>query len=336
MTGIINLYKEAGMTSHSCVAAVRKILGTRKVGHAGTLDPEATGVLPVLVGSATRCSDYFLKAGKEYEATARFGFVSDTQDVWGKVEPYADAVDTSRITGETVAEALKAFEGDILQVPPMYSALKKDGVPLYKLARKGIDAYPEARKVTVYRAEFLGLTDDDGFPSAKIRIKCGRGTYIRTIINDLGADLGCGAVMSSLKRVAYGGLRLGDAVTLAGLKEAASSNGLQNVLLPVDTVFEGRPRAELSEKEFSAYMQGKTLALKASRFNLQNSEGELKKGCLFEDGSTREEDVPLTRNGRIFATCTLVPADEDEGSKTGAGFTGFVKTVHGRFFGVED
>ncbi|MBO7399039.1 MAG: tRNA pseudouridine(55) synthase TruB [Clostridia bacterium] len=332
MTGIINLYKEAGMTSHSCVAAVRKILHTKKVGHAGTLDPEATGVLPVLVGNATRCSDFFLKAGKEYEAVARFGFVSDTQDVWGKVSPAEGAETAQGLTPEKIAETLKTFEGEIFQVPPMYSALKKDGVPLYKLARRGIDAGIEARKVTVYTAELEGvegLGDGNGFPKAKIRISCGRGTYIRTIIHDLGEELGCGAVMSSLKRTAYGNFRAENAVTLAELAEAAAGNRLETILEPIDTLFAGRPRAELSEKEFFAYMQGKSLVLDPARFLIPDGAGPAEEHSLFADGFEREEDVPLTRNGRVFATCTLVPADSD-------GKDGFVKTVHGRFFGVED
>lgn len=294
MNGIINLKKESGMSSHTCVARVRRILNTEKVGHPGTLDPEATGVLPILVGSATKCSDFFLDIGKAYVGTATFGIKTDTQDIWG------NTLETSekRPTEDAVREALKLFVGDIMQVPPMYSALKKDGVPLYKLARKGETIAQEPRPVHVYEARLLEFTGD----TAKIYIHCGRGTYIRTIINDLGEKLGCLAAMSALERVSYGPYRIENAVTLSELSERK-----EECITKMDMLFTDFPKLTLNEINLKRYLQGKTVSVKRDELK---DEGE--NLCLY------------TEDGIFFATCSWKRNAEDNK----------ITLIRGRFFGL--
>ncbi len=263
MKGIINLYKEKGLTSHSCVAAVRRILKIKKAGHPGTLDPQATGVLPIMVGGATRCSDFFLEMRKTYSAEATFGLVSDTQDIWGNVE--RTELSTAGVSENSIKEALKRFQGEVLQVPPAFSALKKDGVPYYKLARRGETVDAEARPVNIYSCELRSFSvNREGLPTAKIEVCCGRGTYIRTIINDLGLMLGCGAVMSELERTSYGVFKSENGVTLSKLREAAENGSLEGFICPVKSVF-GFPSMEVTSPEYKKYLEGKALPIGTER-----------------------------------------------------------------------
>ena len=320
MKGIINLNKAPGMSSHDCVAAVRRITGEKKTGHPGTLDPMASGVLPILAGGATRCSDRFLDMEKTYVGTARFGLVSDTQDVWGNIISRKDP-EAVKVTEEQIAAALECFRGEILQRPPAFSALKKDGKPLYKLARKGIAVEADPRPVTIYDIKLLRVFAEEGLPAAEISITCGRGTYIRTVINDLGEAIGTGAVMTALRRVSYGGFRVENAVTLEELAALAESGRLEEALEPIETVFRGAPEAELDENEKKAYMQGKTVILPADRTGGADHSGEVLVKC----------------GGKLFATAKLVPAEpaggidgrnasEDEGRS-------LVRLVPARYFG---
>lgn len=294
MNGIINLKKERGMSSHTCVAKVRKILNTAKVGHPGTLDPEATGVLPILVGSATKTSDYFLDVGKAYVGEATFGIKTTTQDVWGEI------VETSekRPTEAEVLAVLSDFLGEIDQVPPMFSALKKDGVPLYKMARKGEIIEQESRKVNVYDVKLVSFSGD----KAKIYVHCGRGTYIRTIINDIGEKLGCLAAMSELTRVSYGPYKIEDAVTLSELAENP-----EKYILPMDGIFVGCPKLTLNEMNLRRYVQGKTVSVK--RDDLSDVGDNL---CLY------------TEEGTLFATCSWKRNPDDKR----------ITLIRGRFFGL--
>lgn len=317
MTGIINLYKEKGMTSHTCVAKVRKILKIKKTGHPGTLDPEATGVLPIMVGGATRCSDLFLDMKKTYRAEATFGLRSDTQDIWGNVE--RTGADVTALTREAVKEALSGFKGTVLQVPPAYSALKKDGVPLYKLARRGEAVEAEARPVNIYSCELLDFSiSSEGLPVAAIEVCCGRGTYIRTIINDLGGALGCGAVMSKLERTSYGDFKAENAVTLGDLEEAEKNGSIDSVVRPVRELF-GFPMLDLTQKEFTAYMQGKTVTAFPENIRFPESAGttaDLESAGTVEGGN-RGANVPektrvlLLYEGREFALCEIMPCGGD-------------------------
>ncbi|MBL7183433.1 MAG: tRNA pseudouridine(55) synthase TruB [Anaerolineae bacterium] len=212
MSGILNIDKPAGMTSHDVVDRVRRISGQRRVGHAGTLDPAATGVLVVCLGQATRVAEYLMASDKVYRAQIRLGVSTDTHDAEGEVTATAE-VDVGE---EEVREALASFVGSIQQVPPMYSALKREGVPLYKLARRGITVEREPRSVEIHDIELLQWT-----PSLfTIRVECSPGTYIRALARDLGQELGCGAHLHRLTRLASGHFTLEKAVRLDELAEA--------------------------------------------------------------------------------------------------------------------
>lgn len=255
MNGILCLDKPTDMTSFSCCAVVRRLLGTKKVGHGGTLDPMATGVLPVLVGNATRALDFLPDHRKRYIASVRFGAVSDTLDVWGEVRETGAALPT-RAAAE---EALAAFRGDILQVPPMMSALKKDGKRLYELAREGIEIEREARPVTIERLELLDF--DEAAGTATIDCTCSKGTYIRTICDDWGRALGCGAVMSGLRRTMAVGLSLDDAITLDEARELAKNGMLHERLIPVEEALAVYPALSVSVGQAVRFKNGGALAL---------------------------------------------------------------------------
>ncbi len=223
--GIIIIDKPADWTSMDVCAKLRGILKTKKVGHAGTLDPMATGVLPVFVGQATRGVSFAESGEKEYVATLRLGLVTDTQDVSGRVlEEHPAAV-----TASEVAAALPRFTGDILQIPPMYSAIKVNGQKLYDLARQGREVERRPRAVTIFALELVQQLSPTDF---QLRIRCSKGTYIRTLCHDLGQLLGCGGCMAALRRTMAAGYTLAESHTL----EEAQAQG-ETLLRPVDTLF---------------------------------------------------------------------------------------------------
>lgn len=227
--GVIPILKKVGMTSHDVVAKARKILGTKKIGHSGTLDPAVSGVLPLLVGNATRLSDYFMNAPKTYRCVMRLGYSTDTQDATGEVvsscnpglfEAYPYRMPELKAL---IAQTLCGFEGEIVQIPPDYSAVKVGGKKLIDLARKGkaIAAKPE-RRVTIYHINLLHVRDarETGYPEVEFDIVCSKGTYVRTICHDVGELLGIKAHMKSLVRLESGGFTLGDAIPLEMLRPA--------------------------------------------------------------------------------------------------------------------
>lgn len=224
MQGIINLNKPQGMTSHDCVGMIRRLTGIKKVGHAGTLDPMATGVLPVCVGRATRIMQYLDDEKKEYVCGMLLGRRTDTQDIWGTTleEVIPDEEQLRRVT-----DVLKGFEGDILQTPPMYSALKYKGKKLYEYARKGIEIEVKPRKIHVDEIEILNIKDY----YVTFRILCGRGTYVRSICDEAGRILGCGACMSSLERTLSAGLRIEESVDADALKEMTADE-IEAIIYP--------------------------------------------------------------------------------------------------------
>lgn len=230
--GIIIIHKEQNYTSADVVALLRGMFGQRKIGHTGTLDPNATGVLPVCLGSATRLCDMLTDQTKEYRAVLEFGKTSDTQDIWGTVEELTEA-SWKTLTAEQIAEAAASFLGTYEQLPPMYSAVKIGGKRLYELARAGVEVERKKRKVTIHEIEVLRVD----LPVAELRIRCSKGTYIRTLIADLGEKLGCGAVMTGLVRTATGGFSLDQAYTLGQVQEMKDTGRLQETVLPVDSVF---------------------------------------------------------------------------------------------------
>lgn len=255
MNGILCLDKPPEMTSFACCAVLRRLLGIKKIGHAGTLDPMATGVLPLLVGNATRALDLLPVHDKRYLATMRFGFISDTLDIWGETEA------TGRPLPELAAveAALAAFRGDILQVPPMTSALKKDGVRLYELARRGIAIEREARPVTIYSLELLSYDALAG--ELTLDCACSKGTYIRSLCDDLGRALGCGAVMTGLRRTMAAGFTEADCLTLEDARLLADEGTLAERLRPVDGVFAVFPAIRVTDKQAVRFQNGGALAL---------------------------------------------------------------------------
>ncbi len=254
--GVINIYKEAGYTSFDVVARLRGILGQKKIGHTGTLDPDAVGVLPVVVGNATKLVEYLTDKRKEYVAVFVPGTVTDTQDISGTVlsscEPDVDE--------EKVKAALKSYVGDIMQIPPMYSALKVNGRKLCNLAREGIEVERKARPVTIYEIELLSYeTGDDGRPEITIRVECSKGTYIRTLCHDVGQTLGCGAVMTSLKRTMSGQFDIKDSITLDELQRMKVEGNLADAIIPVDKMFEEYPALKLTGEQLRLARNGNVI-----------------------------------------------------------------------------
>ena len=227
MDGIINVYKEKGFTSHDVVAVMRKIANQKKIGHTGTLDPEAEGVLPVCLGKATKLADYIMASEKQYRAMVRLGITTTTEDASGEVLEER-AVD---VTEEELQKALLSMEGEQMQVPPMYSALKVNGKKLYELAREGKEVERKARKVTIFGIRLLQFLPPD---RAEILVDCSKGTYIRTLCADLGKRLGCGAHMETLLRTKSGRFTLENACSLEELRTLAAENRLEEALLSME------------------------------------------------------------------------------------------------------
>lgn len=253
MNGIINVYKEAGFTSFDVVAKLRGMLQTKKIGHTGTLDPEAVGVLPICVGNATKVVELLTDRTKEYVATIHFGVITDTQDMTGTVlEEHYDRL--SALSQDEIADAIYSFQGTIYQIPPMYSALKVNGQKLVDLARKGIEIERKPREVTIYELEILNSGEE-----YQIRVVCSKGTYIRTLIHDIGLKLGCGAAMEQLERTRVGEFTKSTALTLSKLQELKDSGELDSVLQPVDIMFQNYPALRIKENEMKAMLNGNQL-----------------------------------------------------------------------------
>lgn len=227
--GVILVNKEAGMTSFDVVAIIRRIMHTRQVGHTGTLDPMATGLLPVMIGRAVKASEYLSSDGKSYEAIMLLGITTDTEDVTGNVLSRTDRV----VSLDDVKKAASSFVGQIYQVPPMYSALKKDGKKLCDLARQGITVHRESRPVNIYS---LDVKQGENENEYVLNVSCSKGTYIRTLCADIGKALGCGAVMASLKRTKTGGFSLDDAHTLSEIEKMSESE-LDSIILDTESLF---------------------------------------------------------------------------------------------------
>jgi len=249
LSGVLIIDKPSEWTSHDVVAKLRGVLRQRRIGHGGTLDPMATGVLPVFVGRATRAAEFCGNADKEYVAGIKFGIVTDTQDITGNVlEEKAVAVEVSDL-----AELLPQFRGRLEQIPPMYSAVKQGGKKLYELARKGIEVERKPRDIFVSELELIPAEMGD---DPTLRIVCSKGTYVRTLCHDIGAALGCGAALSSLRRTRAGVYSADQSYTLDEVTAAASSGSLQNLFLPVDSIFSDFPAITLSEADVRKVKNG--------------------------------------------------------------------------------
>lgn len=284
-SGILLIDKPEGATSHDMVGLTRRLFSTRKVGHAGTLDPMATGLLIVLVGQATKLSEFLLEKEKNYETILRLGITTDTQDITGKVL----AQSSERPTEEVLRSVCADFTGDILQIPPMYSALKKDGRKLYDLARQGIVVEREARPVTIHSLDLLSYDRNE----ASFRVCCSKGTYIRTLCNDIGTALGCGGTMAKLQRTVCGPFALSQAVTPDALN-GMSYNERLACLIPVEEALAVYPIVHLPA--FFAKLAHSGLEIYQKKIGTSYSEGTLvrfydahgffalARAQLFEDG----------------------------------------------------
>ncbi len=267
--GIINVYKEKGFTSHDVVARLRGICKQKRIGHTGTLDPDAVGVLPVCLGSATRLCDILTEKDKEYVAVLRLGITTDTQDLTGKAlsqtEVFSDRQEAER--------AILGFAGEQLQIPPMYSALKVNGRKLCDLARQGKEVERAPRPVTIHRIEIL----EENMPEFTIRVCCSKGTYIRTLCHDIGQKLGCGAALASLVRTRSGSFVIEEAYTLDQIQELADQGRLSEAVTAVEKMFESLPAAAVKREALKALQNGNQL--KEAELVFQKESGGPKPDC---------------------------------------------------------
>ena len=263
MNGVLLINKPEGFTSFDVIAVVRRLTGQRRAGHTGTLDPNATGVLSVLLGSATKAQDLILNHDKSYTAGFRLGITTDTLDIWGEVTDKKE----SALSKEDILKILPEFRGEISQIPPMYSAVQKNGQRLYDLARKGVEVEREARKVTVYSLELKEF--DSGSQSGVLKLSCSKGTYVRTIIDDIGKKLGAGAVMTSLVRTEACGFSLEECVSLDEAKSLAEAGELEKRLRSVESLFTKLKALEISEPQAKRFSNGG--ALDITRTQLKNA-----------------------------------------------------------------
>lgn len=278
MTGIIIVNKPEGWTSHDIVAKLRRILGERRIGHGGTLDPMAMGVLPVFVGRATRAVEFMENADKEYIAALRLGISTDTQDITGNVL----SEKTANVSREELEAVLDKFRGDIEQLPPMYSAIKVDGKKLYEYARKGAEIERKTRKITIHELEIAGQREDGDF---LLRVVCSKGTYIRALCSDIGDALGCGGAMSALVRSRAGAYRIGEAHRMEDIIEAGSEKAPE-MLLSLDSMFAMYPAVTIGEADEKRCRNGLAPRLKtapAGKFRLYSESGEFLALCENND-----------------------------------------------------
>lgn len=243
INGIININKEKGYTSHDVVAKMRGILKTKKIGHTGTLDPDAEGVLPLCIGNATKLVDFITDKDKTYQAVLKLGITTDTQDITGKVMKTSDV----NVTVDEIEKVIKGYIGGYMQLPPMYSAIKVNGQKLYELARQGKEIKRERRSVIIHDIKVLDINEEEH--EATIIVNCGKGTYIRTLINDIGEDLGCGGTMKSLIRTAVGDFNIRNAYKLSDIEELVKADELEKALEKTEDVLSAYPKLVM-DKEF--------------------------------------------------------------------------------------
>ena len=265
MNGIVIVDKPRDWTSQDVTARLRRVFNTRRIGHGGTLDPMATGVLPVFVGRATRGVEFFEHAEKTYETVLRLGLTTDTEDISGTVLTEQDAF----VTGEELEAVLQNFRGEIMQVPPMYSALKINGQKLVDLARKGKEVERQPRPITIHELTLLGMEAD----GIRLRVRCSKGTYIRTLCKDIGEALGCGGCMAALRRVSAGEYTIAEAVPLQTLLETEDPG---QYLRGVDTMFRNCEAVTLTEKQETRCRNGNSfsIALADGNYRAYGKNGE--------------------------------------------------------------
>ena len=286
--GILNVYKEKGYTSHDVVAKLRGIVGQKKIGHTGTLDPDATGVLPVCLGKATKVCDLLTDKDKTYRAILRLGITTDTQDVSGQVIKERDP---RGLKEEEVRQAILSFVGAYEQVPPMYSALKVNGKKLYELAREGKTVERKSRPVHIHEIQIQEMN----LPRVEFTVTCSKGTYIRTLCHDVGEKLGVGGCMEELERIAVGRFHLRNALTLKEIQEMKEEGTLEEVLRPVDSVFLQYPKMQVKASCESLAFNGNPLP---------------KKGVEVFEGAKEDQIFRLyTESGEFLALYKKTPKD---------------------------
>jgi tRNA pseudouridine55 synthase len=275
MNGIVIIDKPQGWTSQDVTARLRRVFNTKRIGHGGTLDPMATGVLPVFVGRATRGVEFFEHAEKTYETVLRLGITTDTEDITGTVLTQADV----SLTQARLEQVLQQFRGEIMQVPPMYSALKVNGQKLCDLARKGKEVERKPRPITIHELTLLDVEAE----SIRLRVRCSKGTYIRTLCKDIGQALGCGGCMAALRRVTAGEYTIEESVPLAELLE---NENPEAYLRPVDTMFRNYPAVTLSEKQTLRCRNGNSFSVKMENgtYRAYSRDGEFLMLAKVEDG----------------------------------------------------
>ena len=251
MTGIIPLKKGENITSFFAVNKVRRIIGEKKCGHTGTLDPNATGVLPIAVGGATRFIELLPTHKKAYKATFKTGFCTDTLDIWGAVTETFD----KEVSFEEIKKATAEFKGEIMQLPPMYSAIKRDGVRLYELARQGIEVERTPRKCEIYELSVEEAENGE----YSLYCECSAGTYIRTLINDIGEGLGCGATMTSLCRTFACGIELSECFTLEELNELKETGEIEKAIIPLEKLLLEYPEIHVTDNQAKRFSNGGSL-----------------------------------------------------------------------------
>jgi tRNA pseudouridine55 synthase len=288
--GVLLLDKPVGLTSNDVLIRAKRLMNAQKAGHTGTLDPFATGLLPLCFGEATKFSQDLLDADKTYETVVHLGIATTTGDTEGDVVKTCE-VDIAHDQIETV---LARFRGEIEQVPPMYSALKRDGKPFYEYARAGITLEREARHVTIHALEFLGFQS----PFLTLRISCSKGTYIRVLGEDIGAALGCGAHLQALRRIQVGSISIGRAVTLDQLAEGNEAER-RSLLEPVDALLMSFPAVDLPEELAKRFLHGQRLALAKDGVDLLHQIGRMR--------VYRESDHLLLGTGQMLDFGVLAP-----------------------------
>lgn len=282
MNGILNVCKEPGFTSHDVVAKLRGICRQKKIGHTGTLDPEASGVLPVCLGNATRLCDMLTDKTKEYRAVMLLGCETDTQDTTGQILAQRPV----EADPEQIRQAVLSFVGEYDQIPPMYSALKVNGKKLCDLARAGKVVERESRRVAIHSIEIHGIC----LPRVTMTVSCSKGTYIRTLCHDIGRKLGCGAAMESLVRTRSGSFLLQDAHTLSEIETLVGQGRLESILIPTDRIFLHLPAGRILEEGRKLAQNGNPLPEEALEFPKE----------LWEDGTGKEAEAPTERQIRVY------------------------------------
>ena len=251
MNGILNVFKPTGMTSFDVVRIIKKIAHVKKVGHAGTLDPEASGVLPVCIGKATKAIDYIMGDFKIYEAELKLGVTTDTYDREGKILSESEV----NASTEEIIQCINSFKGEIKQVPPMYSALKVNGKKLYELARAGIEIEREARSIVIYDIEITEIE----IPYVKFVVKCSKGTYIRSLCYDIGELLKCGGMMWNLQRTATGQFHIEDAINIQDLNE----ENINGHIMPIESIFQNNTKITIEDRFVKFLLNGVVVKDKA-------------------------------------------------------------------------